>query len=86
MPARTQDPGMLFLPARIPLSRGDDWVTAGVAAAALRQVPQASIPGSFSSDEHPPGTRTPSLLFLLCVIEHPNPRYLYPDLMIQLQV
>jgi len=55
------------------LSRDDDWATAGVAAAALRQVPQASISGSFSSDEHPPGTRTPSPPFLLYETEHPNP-------------
>jgi hypothetical protein len=53
----------------LPLS----WVTAGVAAAALRQVPQASISGLFSSDDHPPGTRTTSPPFLLYEAEHPNP-------------
>jgi hypothetical protein len=29
--------------------------------------------GPFSSDEHPPGIHIPSLPFLFCKAEHPNP-------------
>jgi hypothetical protein len=66
----------------------DDWAAAAAASAsasasALRA--QAFIFGTFAGDEHPPGTRTPYLPFLLRETEHPNPSYLYPDLMIQLQ-
>jgi hypothetical protein len=32
--------------------------------------------GPFTGGEHPPGTPTPSLPFLLCETEHPNPSYL----------
>lgn len=47
----------------------DNWPTA---AAALRQVPRS---GRFACDEQPPGigTAPPSLPFLLCETEHPNP-------------
>ena len=58
-----------------PLSRSDDW--AGYSC--RRRLRRRPTPGSeafvgiFTGDEHPPGIPTPSLPFLLCETEHPNP-------------
>lgn len=62
-------------PVPLAVSRRNDW-PAAAATADLRA--KVRIFGTFAG-EHPPGTRNPRL-FLLYGTEHPNPNYLYPDL------
>jgi hypothetical protein len=41
---------------------------------------QASVFGTFGGHDQHTGTRTPSIPFLVCEIEHPNTSYLYSDM------